>query len=322
MEDKSVLLKPMGAWYALGGLITIVSAIVVSFIDFRLGAVLAIPAFILLALLGSMEFSAGRTIWRSEVGSWRSIMTASLVTVVARLLFVFLLWPEVFTGSGTVLFWESDSKGAWLLYLNLIWLAVEAVLSIYLYLHSDLFMREEREGDRPDLASCRVKSASECPHCHEVVETYWRSCPCCGTKLPRVCRECGGEIGDMMARCPQCGAEIMQAASMAKTVEMCHKLTQENDLPETKAGHYARLAEALLKNGQPEEAVIAYRHAIALTSFPRKRTNFMVRAARILINTGHQPEAAMLLDEALAIDPEDIAGAQMVRSEMGRPSFA
>ena len=322
MADKSVLLKPMGAWYTIGGLVTIISAAVVGLIEFKLGPILAIPAFILLVLLGTMEFSAGRTIRRTEVGSWKSIMTTSVATLLSRLLFIYLLFPEVFTRRGIVGFWETGSLGVWMFYLNLIWMIGEAVFTIYLYFHPDFFMLEECEGDRPDLASCAVRSASECPHCHEVVETWWQSCPYCGTKLPRTCAGCGGELSDVMATCPACGAEVVQSVSMAKTVEMFRKLTEEKALPETKAVHYARLAEALLKNGQPKEAVASYRHAIALTTFPRKRTNFMVQAARILANTGHEAEAERLLDEAMAIDPADVAGAQTVRSEIGKPSLS
>lgn len=312
----------MGIWYTLGGLITIAGAIVVSLVGFKLGAILAIPGFILLALIGTMEFSAGRTIWRSEIGSWRSIMTTSMATLLARVLFIFLLYPAVFTSRGTVLLWESGSLEVWMFYLSAVWAIGEAVFSVYLYLHPDFFMLEECEGDRPDLASCTVKSASECPHCHEVVETWWQSCPYCGTKLPRICADCGGDLGDVLSKCPHCGSEIVQSVSMAKTVDMFRKLTEEKALPETKAAHYARLAEALLKNGQPEEAVSAYQHAIALSTFPRKRTNFMVQAARILANTGHSNEAARLLDEAMAIDPADVAGAQAVRSELGGASAA
>jgi cytochrome c-type biogenesis protein CcmH/NrfG len=103
---------------------------------------------------------------------------------------------------------------------------------------------------------------------------------------------------------------------MQKTVDMFRKLTEEDSLPETKAVHYARLGEALLKNGQPEEAVEAYRNAIKLTAYPRKRTNFMVQTARILANTGHDRDASKLVDEALAIDPMDHAGANKVRIEI------
>lgn len=320
MAETSALLKPMGAWYTIGGLITIASAVVVSLIEFKLGAILAIPGFIVLTLIGTMEFSAGRTIWRSEVGSWKSVITTSMITLLARLMFVFLLYSAVFTHRGIVGFWESGSFGVWLFYLNAIWIAGEAIFFIYLYLHPSLFMLEECESSRPDLASCAVKSVSECPRCHEVVEAWWRSCPYCGTKLPRNCGECGGELSEVMSKCPHCGNEVMQSISMAKTVEMFRKLTEEKALPETQAVHHARLAEALLKNGQPEEAVDAYRKAISLTSYPRKRTNFMVQAARILANTGHEVEAAKLLDEAMAIDPADVAGARAVRSEMGAPS--
>ena len=117
----------MGAWYTIGGLVTIISAAVVSLIEFKLGPILAIPAFILLVLLGTMEFSAGGTIRRTEVGSWRSIMTTSVATLLSRLLFIYLLFPEVFTRRGIVGFWETGSLGVWMFYLNLIWMIGEAV---------------------------------------------------------------------------------------------------------------------------------------------------------------------------------------------------
>ncbi|MBI0584837.1 MAG: tetratricopeptide repeat protein [Methanomassiliicoccus sp.] len=317
MAVESNLLKLMGAWYTIGGVLTMLSAVIVVLVEFKLGALLAIPVFILLLLLGSSEFSSGRTIWNSEAGRWRNIITASLGTIGARLLFVYLLWGSVFTRAGMVMPWESGSFAVWLFFLNLAWLIGEAVFFVYLYLNPDIFMLKECDENRPDLATCRIKSASECPTCHEVVETFWQSCPYCGTKLPRACAECGGDLGDLLSSCPHCGAEIMQTVSMNKTVEMFRKMTEEKALPETKAAHFARLAEALLKNGKPEEAVDAYRQAIALTKYPRKRTNFMVQAARILANNGRQAEAEKLLDEALAIDPADVAGAGKIRSDMG-----
>jgi tetratricopeptide (TPR) repeat protein len=317
VAENHVLLRTMGAWYIAGGAITLISAVVVCFLEFSLGALLAIPAFILLVLIGSMQLSAGRTIWSSQVGSWRSIIITSIMTLLARGLFIMLLWGNVFTSHGVVLPWESSSLGVWMFYLNMIWVAVEAVFFVYLYLHPDFFMLKECEdGVRPDLATCTIKSVSECPHCHEVVETHWQSCPYCGTKLPSVCGECGGALENLMVNCPHCGAEVMRSVSMQKTVDMFRKLTEEDALPETKAVHFARLAEALLKNGQPDEAVAAYRQAISLTHYPRKRTNFLVQTARILANTGHENEARKLLDEALAIDPKDIAGANQVWSEI------
>jgi tetratricopeptide (TPR) repeat protein len=127
----------------------------------------------------------------------------------------------------------------------------------------------------------------------------------------------------MLIKCPTCGAEIMQSESMKKTIDMFEKMTHEKALPETQAVHYARLAEALLKNGQSDEAIVAYRKAIELTKFPVKRTNFMVQAARILKNNGHDNEAMKLLNEAMAIDPTDRAGASKVRSEIsGGPTPA
>jgi hypothetical protein len=320
VEKGSGLLKPMGGWYMAGGIIMMITALVVCLWDLKLGAILAIPAFILFVLLGTNEFSTGRTIWRSEVGSWRGIMGTSVVTILVRLLFISVLWGYVVKsgpGGQTVLLpWNDPSIEVLTFYLNVIWLAGEAVFFVYLSRHRDFFMLTESERARPDLATCTIKSVSECPHCHEIVERDWQSCPYCGTALPRTCCECGGGLVGLLTQCPHCGAEILQSISTKKNVTMFEKLTQEKGLPETRAVHYARLAEALLKNGQPDEAVAAYRQAIKLTSFPVKRTNFMVQAARILKNTGHANEAVTLLDEALTIDPADLAGASKLKGEI------
>lgn len=317
----------MGAWYMAGGIITMVTALIACFLEFKLGALLAIPAFILFVLLGSNEFSTGRTIWRSEVGSWKGSMSISILTILARLVFISVLWGNVFKsgpGGQTVLLpWDNLSIEVLPFYLNVIWLAGEVAFFLYLSMRRDLFMLPDSEGGRPDLATCTIKSVSECPHCHEVVEKFWQSCPTCGTALPKTCCECDGDLGDLLVKCPHCGTEILQSLSMQKTVNMFEKLTQEKGLPETRAVHYARLAEALLKNGQPDEAVAAYRQAIELTAFPVKRTNFMVQAARILKNTGHDNEAVKLLNEALAIDPADLAGASKLKGEIaGRSAVA
>lgn len=318
MDKDYPILKPIGAWYMGGGILTILSAILVCLVEFKLGALLAFPALILLILVGTTELSTGRNIYASQAGSYRGIVSGSMMTILARLLFIGVLWGSVIqvTSEGIKFVLPSLTMDVMAFYLNVVWLAIEAVLFVYLSRHREYFMVVETDCTRPDLASCSIKSVSECPHCHEVVETYWQSCPYCGTDLPRVCAECGGDLGHMLMKCPHCGAEIMESESLKKTIEMFEKLTQEKTLPETKAIHYARLAEALLKNGQGDEAVQAYRKAISLTEFPVKRSNFMVQAARILKNTGHNVEATQLLNEAMAIDPMDRAGASKVRAEM------
>lgn len=150
VERKSGLLKPMGVWYMAGGIITIISALVACFLEFRLGALLAIPAFILFVLLGSNELSTGRTVWRSEVGSWRGSMGISIATILARLVFISVLWGNVFkngpNGPTVLLPWNDLSLGVVPFYLNLIWLAGEVLFFVYLSLRRDLFMLPESEG--------------------------------------------------------------------------------------------------------------------------------------------------------------------------------
>jgi tetratricopeptide (TPR) repeat protein len=296
VEKKPGLLKPISAWYMAGGIVTMMAALIACLIEFQLGALLAIPAFILFVLLGWSEFSTGRTIQCSRVGSRRSIMRTSVVTLVARILLISLLWGDVIdAGAGgrtPLLPWDDLSIGALLFYLSIIWLSGEAIISLYLARHRDLFLRPESEEARPDLSHYALKDASACPHCQGAIESLWRSCPHCGGETPR-------------------------SLSMEKAVNMFERKAQEKALPETRAGHYARLAEALLKNGQPDEAVAAYRQAIVLTGFPVKRTNYMVQAARVLRSGGHDHEAVTLLDEALAIDPSDLAGASKLKIEIG-----
>jgi tetratricopeptide (TPR) repeat protein len=323
LVEKKALLKPLSVLYIVGGIVTIISAIFLGLIKLRLGAILAIPSLVVFLLVAATELSAGRTTWRSEVGSWRSIVSTSVMVLLVRALFIYLGLPDA-NVAGAFFF---DSGDAWnvLFYANVVLLVTEVLVLVYISRHSEFFMLQECDPseNRPDLASCTVKSVSECPACHEVVETYWQSCPYCGTSLPHICAECGGELGAMLTKCPHCGKEVMQSISLKKTIDTFQKLAREDALPETKAIRFARLAEALLKNGQADEAVTAYRQAIEFTRFTRKRTNFMVQAARILKNTGHQAEASKLLDDALALDPQDYAGAAAIKSEMGpKPSPA
>lgn len=317
MDKEYPILKPIGAWYVIGGIVTIMSAVIICLIQFRLGALLAIPALILFLILGINELTTGLNIYSSQAGSFRGIVSASIMTILVRLLFILILFNTVIkiTSNSITIVQPSLALDVMAFYLNLVWVIVEGILFVYLSRHREYFMIVETDCSRPDLATCNIRSVSECPQCHEVVETYWQSCPYCGTNLPRVCAECGGDLGEMLMKCPHCGAEIMESESLKKTIKMFEQLTQEKTLPETKAIHYARLAEALLKNGQSDEAVQAYRKAISLTEFPVKRTNFMVQAARILKNTGHSAEANQLLDEAMKIDPLDRAGASKMRSD-------
>jgi tetratricopeptide (TPR) repeat protein len=86
--------------------------------------------------------------------------------------------------------------------------------------------------------------------------------------------------------------------------------------PETRSARYARYAEAQLKAGDAKGAVESYRKAIHYTEFKKKQTNFMVKMARVLSNTGCKQDAMQILDAALQLDPQDWAGAARVREDI------
>lgn len=294
----------------------IIGAIWACFLSFKLGALFAIPGFLILIVVASSELTTGFSVWRSELGGWRGIITTLMFVVLARVAMLFFGFGEVFRSTrGSISIVFELSLGNILFWLNLVLLVGEAATFVYLYRHSEFFMLRE-EARKQTMSEAVAKTVSECPNCQEVVESYWQSCPYCGTRLPRTCVDCGHDLGDMLMKCPHCGKEVMQSAALRKTIETFEMMAKEDVLPETKATRYARLAEALLKNGDTKEAIDAYRMAIQYTKFPRKRTNFMVQAARILKNTGNEKEALRLLDEALALDSKDIAGAGKLKAEI------
>ncbi len=315
--DRSPILRPLGATLLVGGIVMLLSGIWASLIGFKLGAVLAIPSFLVFILVAASEMSTGKSVWMAIMGSWRGIMTTLLMVILVRVLMIYLGWGGaiVTRGAGTELVFSYTLENI-LFWCNVVLLAVEAVIILVLYRRSDLFMSQDDGGASRCTAIAGSKTVSECPSCNEVVESFWQSCPYCGTSLPRVCGGCGLTLDELATVCPQCGKDAVDSESMEKTIATFKALVQEDVLPEAKATRYARLAEALLKNGDTEGAVAAYQQAIRHTAFPRKRTNFMVRAARILKNTGNRTEAFALLDEAMRLDPSDVAGAGPMQAEM------
>lgn len=301
----------------IGGIVMLLSGIWASLLGFKLGAVLAIPSFLVFILAAASEISTGQSVWKAIMGSWRNIMTTLLMVILVRLFMIYLGWGSaiVTTGAGNEIVFSGSLENV-LFWSNVVILAAEAVITLVLYRRRDLFMALDDGGAVRRMGIAGSKTVSECPSCSEVVEAYWQSCPYCGTSLPRVCGGCGSELDEMAATCPKCGTDVVDAGSMEKTIATFTALVQEDALPETKATRYARLAEALLKNGDVDGAVEAYRQAIKHTAFPRKRTNFMVRTARILKNSGHTEEAKAMLDEAMAIDPSDLAGAGAMLSQL------
>ena len=314
--EISPILRLMGATLLIGGIVMLLSGIWASLIGFKLGAVLAIPSFLVFVVAASSEISTGQSVWKAIMGSWRGVMTTLLVVILVRLIMIYLGWGSaiVTTDAGTEIVF-SYSLENFLFWSNVVILAAETVIIFVLYRRRDLFMAHDDGGAVRRMDIARSNTVYECPSCREITEAYWHSCPYCGTSLPRVCG-CGRELEKMTAICPGCGKVAVDASFMERTIATFTALVQEDALPETKAARYARLAEALLKNGDVDAAVEAYRQAIEHTAFPRKRTNFMVRAARILKNSGRTEDARAMLDKAMALDPADLAGAGAMLSQM------
>jgi tetratricopeptide (TPR) repeat protein len=166
------------------------------------------------------------------------------------------------------------------------------------------------------MGKATVKTVSECPNCHEIVEKEWVLCPQCGTSLPRLCANCGKPLTVRADKCMNCGAVIEKQESIKKGVQTLIALSEEEAKPEARSVRYARLAEAYLKNGEIDLALETYRKAIHFSEFDRKRCNFLVKMANILHNVGRDEEAMKMLDAALELDPMDTAGARMVKGQI------
>ena len=204
-----------------------------------------------------------------------------------------------------------DSFFKLIIWLNTFLAIGEAVVLLLLYTNKQLFMPspQEIENILRKMGKTRVKVGSECPVCQELVEKDWVLCPQCGTTLPRKCASCGKQLETRSEKCPNCGALIENPENLMNNIETLRMLSEQEARPEAKSVRYARLAEAYLKAGELEMAYEMYRKAIHFTEFDRKRTNFMVKLAMVMHNAGDDKGALGVLEGALALDPDDAAGA-------------
>ena len=203
----------------IGGIVMLLSGIWASLLGFKLGAVLAIPSFLVFILAAASEISTGQSVWKAIMGSWRNIMTTLLMVILVRLFMIYLGWGSaiVTTGAGNEIVFSGSLENV-LFWSNVVILAAEAVITLVLYRRRDLFMALDDGGAVLRMGIAGSKTVSECPSCSEVVEAYWQSCPYCGTSLPRVCGGCGSELDEMAATCPKCGTDVVDAGSMEKTI--------------------------------------------------------------------------------------------------------
>ena len=299
MKVKKPLLLLPAVGLIFAGLILIISPPMAIF-DFRsVSTVLGIVLMLLFTVVGVWEISMSRTIATSQVGEWPGIMKTLVVALVMRFIAIVLTEDLVQI-------------------LNLVSLGLEVMALALVYVYKPTFMpnKEEVEAALRRFSTVAVKAGAQCPKCKAVVEADWTLCPDCGTRLPKFCAKCGTKIKEGEGSCCKCGTKMEVPASLTLMVETLRKTAELDAAPETRSARYARLGDGLLKIGQLDEAVEAFRTAIHYTNFDRKRTNFMVKMAVVMANKGSISEADQLLDAALKLDPQDVSGAQKVLAEL------
>jgi len=285
----------------IGSIITFISPVML-IAEMRIDTVIGIILVLIFTLICCFEFGGARIAWKSEIGGLGGLINSLLFTLLARVIMLFLAHD-------------------WYFWANAVFGAGELGIFVLVYTHREFFMPspEEMERTMRRLEGPMVKTASECPTCHRVVEMNWESCPDCGTRLTRMCATCGTELDEATVTCPHCGASVESVEAITQVIDSLRKSVEEDAAPETRASNYAKLAENYLKKGDSQKALDAYTEAIQSTEYVRKRSYFMVKMAHILNNIGDTNEALDILDSALDLDPEDFAGAADVKEKILSP---
>jgi RNA polymerase subunit RPABC4/transcription elongation factor Spt4 len=327
MQRKNMLLKPLAAWLIVAGIVTIISIIYAVFVAHTIGVIVGILLMIMLILVSGWEMTAARSVWGSQVGERDNIVRSMMVALLVRILLIYLVLDlNALENIGHFQVLTSNQQsGLVLFFLLIVSAAVEVSVLLVATKKKEYFQpsKEELENALRKVGTVKVKSVSECPKCKELVETDWKLCPNCGSELPKFCANCGQELKNMQDTCPSCGAKVESSESLNAMIQTLKASAESPAMQETRSARYARLAEAQLKGGDMDGAVESYKKAIQSTEFNRKRTNFMVKMAVILYNTGRKDEAMKLLDQSLEMEPEDWAGARKVmediRADSARP---
>ena len=314
MEKKTHLLKPIALWVIIGGLLSLSTAFMAAFYFDAVGTVIGFLLLLLMVFFAAYEMGAFRSIWIAQVGEWSSILRVFGAMIPIRLLFIVLLLGTDTSRMG------GDDKGLLELFLlaNGLALVIELTSFAFIYRKKEVFMpsKEEVEEVMKRIHTAGVRSLSECPKCKDLIEPEWCCCPGCGTLLPKFCVKCNAEINSVQSSCSRCGAVVARSIAVVNMIETLKGTAELPASSETKSVRYARYAEALLKGGQLDDAIDSYRKAIEHTQFVRKKTNFMVKMATVYQNSGKHDEALKMLDAAMALDPEDWAGAKGKRDEI------
>jgi tetratricopeptide (TPR) repeat protein len=306
------IIKVFALGLLLGGIMTVISSFLIFMIDasYAYGTLSGIVLLLASFMLAGMELTCVLPLFRIEQGSGNQARNWIALSMLMRVL---IIYTGMHIGEG-----PGRQFIDILTILNVIALVLEAVLLILVLVLKKEFMpsAEQISATLRRMGKATVKTVSECPNCHEIVEKEWVLCPQCGTSLPRLCANCGKPLTIRSDKCMNCGAIIEQQGSIKKGIQTLIALSEEEAKPEARSVRYARLAEAYLKNGEIDLALETYRKAIHFSEFDRKRCNFMVKIANILHNIGKDEEAMKMLDAALELDPKDTAGARIVKGQI------
>ena len=320
MQRKNMLLKPLAAWLIVAGIVTIVSIFYAVFVAHTIGVVLGILLMLVLALVSAWEMNVARSVWGSQVGERKNIVRSMTAALLCRAMLVYLVLD--LNTVGMIGRFQSlpsgEQAGLVILMLSFISAVFEISVLVVAIKKKEYFQpsKEELENDLRRAGGTKVRSVPECPKCKELVGLDWSLCPNCGSVLPKCCANCGEDLRMDQETCPKCGAKVEPRESLKTMIQTLKVSAEAPAMPETRSARYARLAEAQMRGGDVEGAIGSYRMAIRFTEFDRKRTNFMVRMAVILYNTGRTEETMKLLDESLQMEPEDWAGARKVMEKI------
>jgi len=308
------ILKVFALGLLLGGIMTVISSFFIFMIEakYAYGTLSGIVLLLAGLVLAGLELTCILPLFRVEQGSGNQARNWVALSMLMRILIIYTAFEAGMQS-------PDQDVIVIVMILNAIALALEGVLLVLLFVLKKEFLptEEEIKATMRRMGKATVKTVSECPNCHEIVEKEWILCPQCGTSLPRLCANCGKPLTVRADKCMNCGAIIEKQESIKRGIQTLIALSEEEAKPEAKSVRYARLAEAYLKNGEIDLALETYRKAIHFSEFDRKRCNFLVKMANILHNVGRDEEAMKMLDAALELDQKDTAGARMVKGQIG-----
>jgi len=315
-----IALKFAAVAVVMAALVTIGAATFVFVLQsqYAYGTLLGVMFLLIFIIVAGFQLTMVRALWRVEQGTWKSLINFSLISILARAFLAYTLFTAHERWVHSTQHKPEDLSLTYVMYICAIFLAIEFLIFILIYVRRKAFMptAEEIQEAMKKVSGPTVKTVSECPNCREIIEKDWASCPQCGTRLPRHCANCGFELLTKTEKCPNCGVTVEKAETVQKQIGTLKKISEEEARPEAMSVRYARLAEAYLKAGEVDQALDNYKEAIHFTAFDRKRSNFMVKMATIMHNSGRNDEAIQILDAAMQLDPSDAAGAALTKNRI------